>query len=619
SHWMWQFILAGSDDAVFSSTFDAPNVAQAEAEIELAVRGGSQSRVYPDHQIDVRLNGTRLGVRGFFGFDDVRLRFPVPAGLLQTSGNVFEVESMQRDGVSFSVEWIDRFTVRYRKEATAENDIAFLSASGEGSVRVNGFSSSQLEVWRLSSGRAQSALDGLPLDQSSGSIAVTIPTGGIGEYVAFVPGSVPEILALTPLNGIDVRGETEGAEYVVITHPALIEGARELARYRETQGLSTRVFDVFDLYDSFSRGTEDPEALRLFVKDAYERWETRPRYVVLIGDGTFDSRNAAGTNDNLIRPPLIATRDATFASDSTLGDVVAGRGYEISVGRIPATALSEVQRYVSKVRAFERAGDSLGAQRAMVLADNPDDGGDFDRSLELAVSAFESGFSVESVSVDPEDIQVARDRVFAALDDGTRYLHFIGHGGLTGLAAEGILTRDDVSSLTNSRSPMVLLAAACLLGRFDLPGAKSVSEALLLDRYSGAAAVYASAGIESNEQSTAIARSVADVLSANRHRRIGAVIAEASALSSAVGLSYEALALHTLQGDPALVVAAGADEWRDPVAADAPPPSENDRLETPLDTPSLPDGPRRSGCGATPVSFWVIALTLAGFRRRRRG
>lgn len=626
---MWAVLRAGAGgDAVFSHVFDAPGVLSAPAELTLAVRGGSQSARYPDHGLQIRVNGEIVGNATFYGFDDRRFRVSIPAGLLQENGNSLEVESFLAPDLPFAVEWIDWLQLRYSRDTVAQNDQLNLLADGEGAVRVEGFTSSNIQAWLVAGSGIKRVLDVEPFQGGPGFSAV-IPTGFSANQrlFAFVPSSLPEIGVLRPLHGQSVRTFRAGAEYVVVTHPALLEAARELAAYREAQGLSVAVFSVTDLYDAFTGGREDAQALSDFVEDAERRWEVLPGYLVLIGDGSLDVENAGGTNDNLIPVRMVETDAGFFGSDTSLGDLGSRAGLEVAVGRIPAHSAAEVYEFIDKVRAFESAADTVEAESALLLADNPDDAGDFSLSLSEAVASLGGALNVESVQLAPQDVENAREEVLSAIESGTRFLYYIGHGGLLGLAGENLLTRDDVGSLANAESPMVLLAATCLVGRFGVPGIRTFSEALLLDGPDGAAAVFASSALETNLRATLLSRVFSEQLASRQHKRLGASLRDASQLARGLGLSKRSLYLHTLLGDPALVI------W--PNAPEAPPRQRRALLPTPaarvtapvMATPQAPSstaesspiaGPRTSGCRNAPVSALGLLAVVALLRRRNR-
>ena len=93
-------------------------------------------------------------------------------------------------------------------------------------------------------------------------------------------------------------------EYLVIAHRDLLDAAHRLAEHRQTQGLQTLVATVDDLYDEFSYGRRDRNAVRNFLTHAYRNWEGRPAYVLLLGDDPWDYRNIQGGGVPAVVPSL---------------------------------------------------------------------------------------------------------------------------------------------------------------------------------------------------------------------------------------------------------------------------------------------------------------------------
>jgi hypothetical protein len=73
-----------------------------------------------------------------------------------------------------------------------------------------------------------------------------------------------------------------------------VSAANRLKTKRESGGvnnpnyLKTRIFTTEQIYNEFSGGILDATAIRDFLKYAYENWNQKPVYVLLLGDGHFD-------------------------------------------------------------------------------------------------------------------------------------------------------------------------------------------------------------------------------------------------------------------------------------------------------------------------------------------
>src|SRR5208282_5038452 len=86
-----------------------------------------------------------------------------------------------------------------------------------------------------------------------------------------------------------------GYDMVIIGHASLLASAAPLAQLRQSQGLDVALIDVQDLYDEFNFGVKSPYALKSFLTTANAKWQTKPHFVLLLGNGTFDPRDYLGT------------------------------------------------------------------------------------------------------------------------------------------------------------------------------------------------------------------------------------------------------------------------------------------------------------------------------------
>ena len=140
-----------------------------------------------------------------------------------------------------------------------------------------------------------------------------------------------------------------------------------LLEHHTDQGLRVAKVDVQDIYDAYSGGLVDPEAIRSFLAYAYRNWNggggltkppAPPKYVLLVGDGHYDFKGVTRTGLlNLIPPYLIRI-------DPRIGETAADNRYvsvdgpsdfmpDMAIGRIPAQTSADVTAVVDKIIAYE--------------------------------------------------------------------------------------------------------------------------------------------------------------------------------------------------------------------------------------------------------------------------
>ncbi|MBK7368641.1 MAG: hypothetical protein IPJ04_12225 [Candidatus Eisenbacteria bacterium] len=143
---------------------------------------------------------------------------------------------------------------------------------------------------------------------------------------------------------------------------------------------------VSALFDQFSGGRTDPAAIRNFLRAAFYNWSTRPTFVTLLGDASYDFKDLSGRAPAGQPGTLVPTYEngfddnyrlkRQFATDDWLLNVDAASSTlfipEFFGGRLPAndaaTALDVVRR---KVLLYETSAP-YGEYRndVMLIADN---------------------------------------------------------------------------------------------------------------------------------------------------------------------------------------------------------------------------------------------------------
>ena len=106
-----------------------------------------------------------------------------------------------------------------------------------------------------------------------------------------------------------------------------------------------------------------------------------PTDVVLLGKGSFDQKDRMNYSDGFLPIAMTSTPWGLAASDSRL------LGFEdnapFTIGRIPMTNDAEGVAYVNKVMAYESTTQGSEKYKAVLVADNPDDAGDFHANSDL--------------------------------------------------------------------------------------------------------------------------------------------------------------------------------------------------------------------------------------------
>src|SRR6185503_5401150 len=104
-----------------------------------------------------------------------------------------------------------------------------------------------------------------------------------------------------------------------------------------------------------------------FLINARANWGQAPRYLLLLGAGTFDPRSYSGGNKrDLVPTKLVDTGFLEAGSDDSLADFDHDGIAEIPVGRLPASTVAEANLMLAKVVGFS---PSNVPQNAVMVAD----------------------------------------------------------------------------------------------------------------------------------------------------------------------------------------------------------------------------------------------------------
>lgn len=545
--WYWNYVLAG--DAILGAPQFAvatPGAASTgTVTLRAYLQGATDLAAGNDHHAWVLINGAEVGDAAWDGKASFVLTATFDASLLADGNNTVTVRGDLDPGVSSSVFWVNGFDLDYPRAYQATDDRLPLRGAGNSVVTVDGFSGSDIAVLDISDPR-----------QPQWLAATRVTPAGGGHAVSFVPATpnTPYFAAVaTPPVAVEgatvstLKTQNGGAEYLVLVPSSLRAGADALAAYR-----GGKVVELQDIYDAFNDGIANPNAIREFLNYAYRQWQPQPRYVALVGKGTFDPKDYQGYGTNRFPVLMATTPHGLFASDNRYADIRKDDGIpELAVGRIPALNNADVQNYLVKLQTYE-GGSSLAT--ALLVAD---DGDPFTADSNEVAQAFQAN----QVATTPIYFQTGgtasetRQQIIDVINSGVGLFNYVGHGGVTQLADEGLLRNEDVSQLTNSARLPVFLAFTCAVGNGSYPGFDSLAETLLWQQGGGAIAALASAGMSDNSQAHLLNLNVVKTLSGrSASQTLGEAAAAALTKFARQGGQRYMNDIYPVLGDPALSV-----------------------------------------------------------------
>jgi|GEM_PF-2193831 len=145
-------------------------------------------------------------------------------------------------------------------------------------------------------------------------------------------------------------------DYIIISHPKLLkqgDAIEQYAAYRSSSkggNYKPVIVNIEELYDQYSYGiAKHPLAIKNFLNDALENWNTKPRHCFLIGKGIESYRTLGVDNWNQNLIPTFGHK----SSDQIFGSENFSPLSRLAIGRLNVTQVQEVTNYLNKVKAVE--------------------------------------------------------------------------------------------------------------------------------------------------------------------------------------------------------------------------------------------------------------------------
>ncbi len=441
-----------------------------------------------------------------------------------SANGILRLDLMMKNTDSGANAFIDYFRIIVHRQLTAKNNRLFFYAPFDGSAseivdyRMGGFSSTPYAM-----------------DISNPTLPQLLNVTSVNNEYSLIYNSDPETKIMvqanpsTPVMGSQVtnqnlHGVSSYPDYIIITSELFLDYAQELANHRAQQdGLTPLVVTQNQVLNEFSSGVKDPTALRDFLKHLWDvavaDGETPPRYLLLFGDTTYDTKNIiANSFTNYILTYQTAEsihRTQSYGSDDYFGLMDDSEGklnrlarVDIGIGRISAQSRSEAAIMIDKIKRYENPASDGDWQNLFTFAAD-DDLPDPQRNRDLHVENADG--TVQRMNLNqvggrakkiylfdyPEEITGAGRQLPAATRDfintinsGTLVTNYSGHGNAQNLTDEELYSSDYISQLTNRNKLTLFVTATCQFGRYDDINAQSGAEKLVFADNGGAVASF---------------------------------------------------------------------------------------------------------------------------------
>jgi hypothetical protein len=559
-------LLNGDEDNFFGSvittdpldeTLTLANLdpsAPADAGLELTLQGATDDA----HKVRVELNGVELGTVSFSGQATGSAGLHFSQNLLHNGSNTLRLTSLNGET---DVSLVDTIRLNYYHLYASDGSAQWMSFPGGQAVTATGWPSPNVRIMDVTN--PQSPVECAASVAAAGSaysVTATAPTAqarvfAFDSSAALAPAFIKPFAATAFESSATV-------DVTIVTHPDFLSAASVLKQSQESSGLHSTIVTTEQLYDAYSYGAKSPDAIRAFVlRDRASRRKTR--YLLLLGDASFDPRNYLGLGEyDYVPTKMVDTRVLEAASDDWFAIQQGGNLPLAAVGRLPVRTAAEADAVAAKIAAYRNQPlDAPWRKKALLVADE-NDSWDFERSNETLRANLETHLSVQTVYHGQLGTPATRTAILNGINDGQGWVNYFGHGSVD-LWRDGVLTSSDAAALTNSAMLPVFFDMTCLNGYFTDLYSESLGEALLKAPNGGAVGVWASSGL------TEPAGQVTMNLEVWRQLQLpGATLGQSMIGAKQVATDTDVRQTWVLLGDPSLPSPLAA-----PVPADTTPPA----------------------------------------------
>jgi hypothetical protein len=284
--------------------------------------------------------------------------------------------------------------------------------------------------------------------------------------------------------------EGSPVEYVIITTGVLAPEFQRLADWKTAKGVPTVVRTIDWIAANYRNGSDLPETIRNFIRDAYEKWGVR---WVLLGGDTPEIPPRYGYSAYYYGGTYVladlyfsgldgdwnADHDAVWGEQPADAPDLHG---EVYVGRLPVSSTMAAANVIDKVIRYEKAVDREYADKLLFLAEvlfpAPWNEGDPIQQNGAVIATFihenfdggsmRSTRMYETSSVYPGSVQESRQAVLDSLEAGYNLVFHVGHGYRFNMhCADESVTIPDADALRNGERTFNLYMLNCTAAAYD--------------------------------------------------------------------------------------------------------------------------------------------------------
>lgn len=443
-----------------------------------------------------------------------------------------------------AVGYLDYIEMEYRSRLNVggANSWRFTATDSVGSGKVFAYSiagaNSSYRIWNVTDVTNVTEMN---YNSSSGNLNFNVRADSVLTFYAFLESGARAPASAIRLGNQNLHG-LSAADYLIITHPNFEKSANTLATFHRNElNQTVHVVNVKQIFNEFSCGAQDPAGIRDFIKmfwDRYQGTANAPRYVLMMGDGSYDYKKRITADESNFIPTYQSRKSQrpteSYTSDDFYGFLDDGEGFwgekagleggavdilyyaegdtvttthnlDIAIGRFPVNTEEEADAVVAKVMNYHSNPASFGPwrNRILLVADHKDSDGIIhisqSNSFTGYIEAANHCMNVDKVFMDNYNMvntasgarfPDGKEALLRNLDEGSLLVNYTGHGGEIGWSNASILDISDINNIDNENRLPAYVTATCEFGRWDDPTRVSGAETVFLKEDGGSIAMF---------------------------------------------------------------------------------------------------------------------------------
>ncbi|TGO03578.1 hypothetical protein PN36_03525 [Candidatus Thiomargarita nelsonii] len=450
------------------------------ATLRVMMQGRSDNHDYEfdDHHTKILLNEVEISEQLWDGKMESLQETNIPQSSLLEGDNLVRLVSVGDVGNSppnqLHVNWLE---IDYIATLTAISDQLTFETVEQGphQLTVGGFSQSELLVLDVTHPRQVVPLLGARVQEDeAGTYQIHYSDNLDGNKVYYAFNFAKHLLKPAEIS-IDIpssrlQSPCNQADYFIIYHDSFnVDALKNLVKGR---GLGVMAVPVSKIYNEFNHGMPSPQAIKDFLRYAYENYTApAPAYVALVGDANQDLLNQLGHGINYVPTNLFYT--SQLGVTATDNDYVTVSGDDnlpdMFLGRIPVRTQIELDAIVKKLTRYSQVPLD-GWQHNVLFVTGNDSRLKLEESADRLIEKHLANYTPKRVYLSEYSGDTAtanataRQDIVQNINTGTLITTYFGHGSVANWGGQ-LFKSSDVDLLGNPLT--FVMALNCINGLFS--------------------------------------------------------------------------------------------------------------------------------------------------------